>query len=274
MTRRPQPPPGEDAPPEGRAHVADRAGGCVLEREAERQVRRERRGQDAARSVEGARVDPPVVEDPEPPAVPEQIADPVARAVPPGDHHRARAQIRDPARRLGPVGFAPNRDSGELRSLLEVRSHDVAQGQEAAAKRPDAVAGKKLRPARRREDRVQDDVAGMVAGQRGRHGADVTGVTQHPDLHRRRREIGEYGVELLPDETGRKPLDRDDPAGVLGRARDDDGGAVQAVSSESQEVRLYPGAAPRIGARDGQHADRPRPASGPHPATLADGSLC
>jgi hypothetical protein len=224
--------------------------------------------------MEGQRVDPTVVEDPEPAAVPQNVADPVARAVAPGDQNRARAEIRDPARRLGPVGLVADRDSCELRRLLEVRSHDVAQGQEAVAERPDAVAGKEPRPARRREDRVKDDVRRTVAGQRGGDRADVTGIAQHPDLHRRRRQVGEDRVELLPDETRRKCLDRDDPAGVLGRARDDDGGAVQTVRRESQEVRLDAGAAPRIGARDGQHADRPRPASGPHPATLADGSLC
>jgi hypothetical protein len=224
--------------------------------------------------MEGERVDPPVVEDPEPAAVPQNIAHPVARAVSPGDQHRARAEIRDPSRRLGRIGIAPDRDAGELRCFLEVRSHDVAEGQEAVAESADAVAGKKPRPARRREDRVQDDVRRTVAGERGRHRADVTGVTQHPDLHRRRREIRKDRVELLRHETGRKPLDGGDPAGVLGRAGDDDGRAVQAVRREGQEVRLDPGAAPRVGARDGQPADRPRPASGPHPATLADGLLC
>jgi hypothetical protein len=274
VTRRPRPRSGKDAPPEGGADVADRAGGRLLEPEAEREIRGQRRRKDAARSVEGERVDPPVVEDPEPAAVPQNVPEPVARAVAPGDQDRARALIRDPARRLGPVGLAPNRDAGELRRLRQVRSHDVAKGQEVPAKGPDAVAGKEPRPAGRREDRVQDDVGRAVAGERGCDGADVTGVTEHPDLHRRRQEIGEDRVELLPDETGRKPLDGGDPAGVLGRARDDDGRPVQAVRREGQEVRLDPGAAPRVGARDGQHADRPRSPSGPHPATLADGSLC
>jgi hypothetical protein len=214
--------------------------------------------------------DPAVLENPHSLSVSEDIADPISRRVTSFDKGRASTELDQSARCILLFGCRPDLSSGEDRRLLEVGRDDVAERKEITSERADPRRRQQDGAARRKEDRVEDDVSRPVSRETFRHRPDVRGVTEHSDLHGGRSEIGKDRVELLADEAGGEGLDRHDSPGVLSGTGGHDRRAVNAVSREGQKIRLDAGAAPRIGTGDRDGRDWAKPLRVPHPGTLAD----
>jgi hypothetical protein len=146
--------------------------------------------------------DATVLEDPEPPTVPEAVADPVARRVSPRDEHRTGAQLADLPRRPAQIFVRPDRHARDYRRLVKVRRHEVGERKEIPPQSAKTRGGEERGAARRDEDRVEDDVLRAMAAQAGRDRADGPGAPQHPDLHGVWAEIREDRVDLLGHEPG------------------------------------------------------------------------
>jgi hypothetical protein len=220
--------------------------------------------------VHGTGRDPAVLENPHSLSVSEDVTDPIARRVTSFDEGRASTELDQSPRCVLLFRCRPDFSSGEDRRLLEVGRHEVAERKEITSERADPRRRQQDGAARRKEDRVEDDVSRSVSRETFRHRPDVRGVTEHSDLHGGRGEVGKDRVELLGDEAGGEGLDRHDSAGVLSGTGGHDSRAVNAVSREGQKIRLDAGAAPRIGAGDRDGRDWTKPLRVSHPGTLAD----
>jgi hypothetical protein len=207
--------------------------------------------------VRGARRDAAALEDPTTPAVPEDVADPAAGALPSRDEDRPGPELRDPPRREREIVVGPRGShSGEPGGLASVRSDERAEREELPSQRAEPLAGQQGKTSGRREDRVQNDVRCAMTPQAGGHGPDVTGVVEHSNLHGGRSEVGKHGVDLAGDEARGERLHGHDPARVLRGPGDDDCHAPNAVRREGQKIRLDSGAAARVGPGDRDDTDR------------------
>src|SRR4029453_14047238 len=100
------------------------------------------------------------------------------------------------------------------------------------------------------------DVARAMAREARRDRADGQCVEKNPDLHGPGGKGREDGVEVPGHEWRGEGLDPENPYGVLrGRGRED-GGAVDAVRGERQQVGLDAGASARV--RGGDRHGRQR----------------
>jgi len=240
-----------DASRQSSADVADRPRHRFLEPEAEREVRRDRRGERATRAVRGACRDAPSLEDAERSAAPEEVPDPLSGGVSSRHEHRAGPEIRNPARRerevvLGLGGSHPRQPGG----LPAIGRDEVGERQELPLEGAQPLVGQEGEPSGRSEDRIQHHVLRAVTPEPGGDRPNVGGAVEHSDLHGGRREVRENGIDLPADEARAERLDRHDPAGVLRGPGDDHRRSPDAVRREGQEVRLDSGAAARVGTGD------------------------
>jgi hypothetical protein len=195
--------------------------------------------------------DAPVFEIPEALSVPEEIPDPLARAVASRHEDRAGAGGGDAPRRFAAICVGADFDFRERLGFIEVGRDEAGEGKDFAPQHRDGIRREERGSARRAQDGIDDHVSSPVPSEGRRDGGHVRGVGEHPHLDGRGREVGKHGVELTDHEGNGQELDRRDPSAVLGRRRDDDRRAVDPMRREGQEVSLDARAASRVRPGDG-----------------------
>src|SRR5688500_460557 len=160
MPQHPGPRPRKIPPAQRPTDVADRALDRRFEPVAQREIRRDRRRQDAAGPMAGRGRNAAAGKDPKPPSRPEDVHEAVSRGVASRDEHGASAERCDPAGGPPYPLLRGGVDSREDRRLVEVGSDDVAEGEELFPERAEAGRREKPRATRGREDRGEDDGGG------------------------------------------------------------------------------------------------------------------
>ncbi len=149
------------------------------------------------------------------------------------------------------VLVAGRRGFEEHRGLRQIgRHHPRARDQ--FAQPAEHIAAQQFFAGGRDDDRIEHDIARLVAVERGGDDVDGRGVGEHADLDRAGIKIGEHGIELRGDEIGRHIVNAEHALGVLRRQRGDDGRAIDAERGKGLQIGLDAGAAARIRAGNGE----------------------
>ena len=246
--------------------VANRAGHEMLrqwnrlvQRSAERQVRRQRRGKGASGSVCVTPGDPRrrvVCEDL---SVVHKVDDLLGIDVTPGDDDVDRAERPDTARRFASILFGSDRDAGQQLRLRNVRSHDVRAADQFSFHRHESFVIEQ-RFAAGRHDHGSTTRNGISRFNRGGNRLDDCRIGEHAGLGGVNANVRHDGFDLRSDEVGSERRRRRDAQRVLSGDGGHGGRTEYAMRRKCLEVGLYPCAGARIASGDGERRPQRLPA--------------
>ena len=145
---------------------------------------------------------------------------------------------------------------GQLAQRLgfrHIRRDDGGQREQLGSQCRNRVAFDKLRAGRCHHHRIKHNIRGIMRNQTVGDHVDELHARHHADLHRDRRNIFKYCVDLRGEHFRRSVRDHGHACGVLRGQRRDGGHTEHAIGKHGFQIRLNAGTTGGIRSRDAQY---------------------
>jgi RNA methyltransferase, TrmH family len=237
---------------DGSVHEVEALHHCRFQRFAEGERGSDGGGKRAAGAVQGCRTDPGPGEMPDPRGSHQHIGYAVAGQVASLDQRGTGAEAEQTGTSPFHGGEVVHHSAGQDCGFIQVGRYQRGEGKQILPQYLFGLGGEQAGSRGRYHDRIHHQRGPLVFPNGAGHPADDGRLGQHPGFQGRGRKVFGQRDELGADHRLGDRFDRAHPASILSGQCDDDGRAEDAELLEGLEIRLDPGAASGVGARNGE----------------------